>query len=193
MGEELTGSIEDDAPALFSALTTILGPQAASNFSILYTKVAGASGLDEPKVTRSPDAGFNPRPSRLCTILIKDCRLHSSDVLAAAMSLCADADKFDESALSEFKEAVSILRDTRSLLRSEYQDYHSVSLVLALVYQLDLLRHLHMMTLSGADKIRELRVAEELLREADEDFIPEILKKKLETIIARQRANLNEE
>ena len=66
------GVLEKTAPGLAGALRRAFPPAAALEVAATYAEVLERSGLESPSIDRPEGASFNPRPARICQILMTD-------------------------------------------------------------------------------------------------------------------------
>ena len=67
-----TGDLKTDSPALFGELKRRFSIEEASRASVEYATCASKGGLNEGLIVRDPEVSFNPRPARICLILLKE-------------------------------------------------------------------------------------------------------------------------
>lgn len=126
-----TGDLKTDSPALFGELKRRFSIEEASRVSAEYTTCVSNGGLNEGLIVRDPEVSFNPRPARICLILLKELK---------------------EVSIGELLEVLKL----ETLQQPTLTALPSVKLALIV----DELRHLHMTKLSSQEiraRIREIQ------------------------------------
>ncbi|MEZ4754204.1 MAG: hypothetical protein R3A13_07835 [Bdellovibrionota bacterium] len=139
-----TGKLEEDSPGLLRTLKSFLSPAEIQEFSTAFKLVIDRGGNTENGLEREDGVNYNPRPARVCEILIKECKEIRLEVLLAALYSCA----------KNCKEKEEINKEN--------------SVCIALAITLDNLRHLHMTDLDDSQVKLELSLARGLVNSADE-------------------------
>ena len=139
-----TGDLKIDSPGILRTLRNFLTPPEIEEFAEAYLTSINSGGGNEEGLTRKEGASYNPRPARVCEILIKECKENRLEVLLAALYSCAPGCNVTEDINKES------------------------SLCIALAITLDTLRHLHMSDLSNKDKKIETDLAKGLLGSAED-------------------------
>ncbi len=152
-------------------LLTARGVLPEAEQECLFTGFQQADALGataEWQVQRADGASFNPRPSRICQLLMIECRERSlSNLLCAAFS-CAPAASLElqvrkneaavESAAytQELKQALSIAIKAQQPSVEEAPVVPESEACTLLVHGLDTLRHLHMSSLSKTQREQQI-------------------------------------
>lgn len=106
-------------------------------------------GREEIDYPRKPGMSFNPRPARVCLILINDLRVLDSEILQAAMLGCVWSDLARETELETLfgKRVISLAALASSspstLLENQDSSHKDVCAITAAIW-LDRARHLHL-------------------------------------------------
>lgn len=148
------GTLSSDSPALFAKFKRIFKAEEIAKLEVCYKAAVRLGALEESPVKREKDASYNPKPARVCQILMQ---VNSSlEALEAAMLMCASPTKIDLTP-GELSDATSLAKHALKEFPSAYhrQDPRIEGLFLAL--KLDALRHLHMTSFTN-EKIRALLV-----------------------------------
>lgn len=153
------GVLETDAPALWAALRRALPPGAPEELAGIYLAASKAGALSEQPVTREKGVSFNPRPARICQILIKECGESDTGVLAAAVLACCPEPLEVRSAPPTAREVAAAARAGRSKYRIPVTE-PARSICMALF--LDDIRHLHMASLEAGERARILAAGSEI-------------------------------
>ena len=66
------GVLESTAPGLAGAVRRTFSPEAALTIAATYAEVIERSGLETPAIRRPEGTSFNPRPARICQILLTE-------------------------------------------------------------------------------------------------------------------------
>ena len=144
-----TGALAQDSPALFRAINRLFSPIEADLMARLYSCAAQAGGLAEGPIVRAPMASFNPRPARLCKILLRECEERDIQVLAAALLLGAPSLAVPPTA----GEAFNLVEEYQKFRVGALRTQPSLKLErIHLAVLLDDLRHLHMTKLPIAQQ-----------------------------------------
>ena len=143
-GHMHTGDLKTDSPGILRSLKAFLTPIEIQEFSEAYLTSIQSGGNIENGLTRKENASYNPRPARICEILIKETKESRLEVLLAALYSCAPNCTVTEDISKES------------------------SLCIALAITLDTLRHLHMTNLSNKDKKIEIDLAKGLIGSAED-------------------------
>lgn len=155
------GDLAHDSPALFGALKRVFcdGDDSHSNYIKLLEKVYSASvangALEEVELTREPEASYNPRPARVCQILLKEVGESDPAVLAAAMLCCATRLPAHEIVAGSHK--------LFSLVAEYPKDVLSAVERVKLALLIDDIRHIHRSTRPRSEISRILSSAIELV------------------------------
>lgn len=80
----LVGKLRVDALGLVSSLEAT-HPQVVSALELTYSAIYDVNTFREPHLGRTDGASYNPRPARVCQILIKEVHEREADILCAAM------------------------------------------------------------------------------------------------------------
>ena len=149
------GNLNLDAPGLVSALKMALPPEFVDLLGGVYAAAADLDGLVENPIKRGELDSFNPRPARVCQILLKEAKENDPVVLAAAMLSCASSLPVDELIGGSYA-LVNLSKKfpTESSLASS-------RVVLALL--IDQLRHVHMSSISRDEIDGIVKRAEQIL------------------------------
>ena len=155
-----TGRLAQDSPAVMGAIRRIFSAEDVLLFESLYQAAALAGGLDEGPVLRIPNASFNPRPARICKILMREVKEQDMQVLGAALLLSLPEQIPVEPG---FEQAFQFAHKLRSFIEKPgYDTPHAIIERLHLAMLLDNLRHLHMTSLSPSEKEAVVESFEEL-------------------------------
>lgn len=119
------------------------------------------AGVEAP-VLREPGASYNPRPARIATILIKECR----DLTVVEIVAC-----FWVPALEKGFEILNPNEAGQLLAKQSYSALHDVSsfnlkpqaLRVAAAVLVDAIRHLHMSSLSSAERQAKIEQSERFI------------------------------
>ena len=99
-----------------------------------------AGAADEYTGKRSSGASFNPKPARVCDVLIREARIAKLDVLLAALILSTPAGQ--RNLISA--EAAELVREAEDFVLRDSISSEELSLQLAASIAIDALRHLHL-------------------------------------------------
>lgn len=150
-----SGILRIDAPKLFRELQRRLAGQSLIEIEQLYKKLGELGCLNDQPIKREKGVSFNPRPARICQILISEVHEDKFNMFAAAHLMCANPDITIEG----YKDAQLIVDQARSLLTiqspSLMREFSMLSERIALAWRLDELRHIHMSEIDSA-KIEDL-------------------------------------
>lgn len=144
-----TGVFANDAPALFCALGRMYNKEILKSFEELYHNMVLAGGLHEGAIARAPNASFNPRPARLCKILLRETNEQDVNVLGAAL-IIAVPDNFETPVA--WQAACELAKQARTFRAQPLSKPDAPIERLHLAVLLDDLRHLHMTTLPHSEK-----------------------------------------
>ena len=160
-----TGKLEEDSPSLAGFLGRYLPKEEADSLTDLYSLVADLGGLNDSPVTREEGVSFNPRPARLCHILNKELKVHSSELLGAAIILPLLHNNLSlEPLLGRWSREASLAELAYRGDRSSQEEE-----ALYLAYWVDLLRHLHMSKVSREEREETLETRKKII-DAREKF-----------------------
>lgn len=130
---------EQTAPGFAATVRRAFPPDAALAIAGVYAEVVARGGLESPTIHRPEGASFNPRPARICQILLAEGGVTSPDTVCAA--LWATIGEVAECQLNPA--------------------WPTIEAALAL----DEVRHLHMTAPDGAHRPAALARAERLCRD----------------------------
>ena len=143
--------LASDSPSLWGSLQRRILDSDRAQLAEIYSLACAYGALSEGGVRREGGASFNPRPARICQILINECNESDPDVFAAAMLACCTSQpdfQVASPAAVGWGVASRVIRVQSGL---EIQFDETVARVL-LALQLDELRHLHMTELSCVER-----------------------------------------
>jgi len=140
--------LSTESPRLYKAFARIFTSEDLEMAQEVYALVVAHGGNQEDYLHRETGVTFNPRVSRVCEILIKECAQKTFRIFAAAMASCAkgisaELDCVDMKLVHEARAWDT--KDGASQLSPEAE-------MIALAIKLDELRHLHMTTLDDTAK-----------------------------------------
>lgn len=144
------------APGLCASLTR-LSPPLDPRYAQAFAHSCRSGGLNEGAIKRTPGASFNPRPARICQILLSESDERDSDVLCAAILIASHA---QAPFASELERAAAFLAEARKFPYQESEVSAEAERV-ALACHLDTLRHAHMCELSEEERARLRRETEQ--------------------------------
>ncbi len=144
------------SPGLYSSLLDRFSSPWFSFLERAFETSVRIGGLEHPAIKRPLGASFNPRPARLCQLLLDDARERDPGVLGAAMlAACREP--------AQAMAAPAPLGDAAQLAHTALSSPSPTSgpaLRIWLAHTLDLLRHLHMTDTPPAEKIALWRAAQ---------------------------------
>jgi hypothetical protein len=132
------------SPGVTALIRRYLGDSAVTTVSQEYTHAVEGGGNHEPGVVREEGVSFNPRLARILTVLLQEGKVRDLSVLCFALRCAGIAEDRDDGPLPHMYRSVATLRE--ALSESSISDA-TIALV-ASVYCLDAVRHLHMTTFS---------------------------------------------
>lgn len=141
-------SLEQLSPSLYRALERCCEKKGLDLLVEAFEYAVAHGGCTEHGVRRSEGVSFNPRPARICQIVLTDCAERRPEFLAAALLVACN----ERSASQALEDANALALQARIFLESEHSESDCEHLALALL--LDEFRHLHMTSLSSG-QIRE--------------------------------------
>ena len=148
------------APAVHAALCRLDTESCdASIFQLAFLLSCQNGGLGEGTVRRTPGASFNPKPARICHILLNECRETRSEVLCAALLISSSAQPPFPSSLAA---AGEILEASRGLFDNQ-EGIGAPAQRVALAHHLDVLRHAHMSAFSNEEQRRLVECSKNIL------------------------------
>ena len=174
--------VMEQHPRVFKALKRFLTPLELALVSDDYERALLNGGDIELDMIREVGVSFNPRLSRILSILIKDGGVRDLKLLRAALYGACSSHSLSKSALPP--EIESIVLETWS---GEPQQLEA-TIVLGVI-QLDLIRHLHQTVLSSDERLLRLNQLEERIK-FKSNKLPEWLRVKLEHAIVLQQRSL---
>lgn len=130
------------APGTYALLGRLSAVGVHPAYEIAYALSCANGGLDEGPIKRSAGASFNPRPARICQILLQECQERDFDTLSAGLLISSTA---REPFPAPLQKAAIILSAARNFFCSRDSVAAPAERV-ALALHLDTLRHLHMST-----------------------------------------------
>jgi len=143
MDTPLASSLERTAPGLHRDLRALFGGGAVfEGLAVAYGAVIGAIGPEAPEVRREEGASFNPRPARICHILLKDGGERRPEVLAAALASLTPHPGADTALVH-----TDTVKAVQSVLQGGAPDPLPEVERIVLAVALDEVRHLHMTSL----------------------------------------------
>lgn len=143
---------KERAPGLHWTIARTFGAEALLQFERCFALVASSGGFNEGNVVRPEGASFNPRPARLCHILFNESQERRAVVLQAAMLVTAQPPK--EPPPDEFAVPQELAEAALGYFRTNLDRPEAELIATAL--ELDIVRHLHMSTLSPQDRTKTL-------------------------------------
>ena len=179
-----SGDLAKDSPGLLGTLGTFLPKEDVSSLEDSYRKAASLGALNEFPIKRKEGASFNPRPARLCSLLLKEGELREVNTLSASFFLPSDENKVEKIPPEE----ATLIKSARSLFESHPLSEHAV--LLSLVWHLDLIRHLHMSSLSDQEKSELCLLTNNKLLPISSRVCSSRLHVLLEQSVSRQAKNL---
>ena len=164
-----TGELKHDSPGLLGLVRQFLREDEVKQLAEVYCEACRCGALNESSVVRQPGISYNPRPARICQILINECSEKGLRVLGAAMYACAARNGESGSAFVEEWQIASRVR----MEISNYRDGHRFELTeveeaIFLAVKLDELRHMHMTPLPEEHK-------RDVYRQVKEKLVPSIV------------------
>ena len=151
------------SPGLYSSLKRVLLEQELAEFSRVFSLVVALGASDEGKVHRKEGASYNPRPSRIVTIIAGDRTACNIKIFLTALWSCVQ--EISEDVPREFRDTVGRIR-TGLDEPGKIQSVDEATVALALT--LDQIRHLHMEQRSEIEKKTVLLRAETLRQQLQE-------------------------
>ena len=124
--------------ALDALLRKRLSATAAARITALYRWAAQHGSLEEPGIVRAAGVSFNPKPSRICQLLISEGQVTDGHSIEAALLAISSPSAEPPSGFERAGELAALVRDP--VLSASNSDAFSVALAIAL----DTVRHLHM-------------------------------------------------
>lgn len=159
-----TGNFEHDAPAAYAAFKRLFERLELKRLCNIYSLVFNGQGTREPEILREIGMSYNPKPARICHILMREVERRSAAELSSSMLSCLSAEKIKQTPpeiakLNEIEDACQALDPTDSLNSASgfVKDLH-------LAHKLDFLRHLHMMNLDSATYTRKYQEIEHSIK-----------------------------
>lgn len=149
---KLIGELALDSPGLYKDLTRRLPDAALADLCAAYAEAAILGSLDDAPVQRAPGQSFNPRPGRLCQILLKELPTNDPSLLAAGFFLgCPPKNLKPKKTKKQHDFAIEKANALQALQAyTSSSEAHSplplpdLQQALLLARMLDDLRHLHM-------------------------------------------------
>jgi len=137
------GELRSDSPGLYRTLLRRMGKEGFARVERAYAEAARCGALEEAPVLRDPGASFNPKPARICQILVAELSEFRELVLSASMLSCVSPEKMVPIPLLSEEQAVALL--VHEWLSGKHRRSTSVVVErISLALKLDQLRHLHM-------------------------------------------------
>ena len=182
-----TGELAQDSPALAQALRRASFSQLERSWlADLYTLTAIHGGLEEPELRREPGVRYNPRPARLCQLLLQEGKVRQAEELAAAILLCSDRELDCRSPSAQTRSASSLRQEVRGVLTSKNAARASLpGQRIALASALDTSRHLHMRELDDAERQRQIQDVDQIMRTVSPDLSQDRLTILLSSLLER--------
>lgn len=142
-------SLKTCSPGLYSSLLDRFSSPWFSFLERAFEASVHIGGLEHPAIRRPPGASFNPRPARLCQLLLDDARERDPSILGAAMLAASRAptEAASDPALKGAAELAAVALATTPPASG------TAAFRIWLAHSLDLLRHLHMSEMSPAQRI----------------------------------------
>lgn len=163
------GVLAHDAPAFHGALCRALTVDQIGVLVELYRAITERCGFDDADIVREPGVSFNPKPARVCQILMKNFGLYEAVVIGAGIvaaggprGVMATHERFPEQATLA-DEALRVEAE----LPTSLAPFASTGIFLACL--IDRCRHLHLVRLDRQELLLEL----DQLQEQIIPFIPE--------------------
>jgi hypothetical protein len=179
-------SLLELSPALYSHLKRRV-PSKLADFEVAFNWIADRGGLEESFVNREKGVNFNPKPARICQILLTESAFEDNEILLAALFMAAPiGDPKDLSVqLSNTFSQAATLADTAQQVLNGSAPHSAAEYALALASALDEARHLHLTTLSAAQRCARAQDLARLLSFAAAFEGTERLCKLLQTALTR--------
>jgi hypothetical protein len=137
-----SGKLNLDSRALILALAAAGFQQSSiDTLSTAYRFSFENGGTNEQPIKREEGVSFNPRPARICQILLQDAQERDLQALCAA--LLVTLARIETVPPEELQQALEVAQNARRFL-SERTQVDACAERVALSYHLDNLRHLHM-------------------------------------------------
>lgn len=149
------GDLSHDSPSLQARLQRLLAPSALPAFAEAYRHCFASGGVGEVFAVRDPQASFNPRPARICQIILSDSDERRPEVLAAGLLISSSVPCNHPDLMA----AESIAAQARSFIPTSTGELSNEGAIVVLAWALDALRHLHLGDASDAGAIHLIEKA----------------------------------
>jgi hypothetical protein len=143
-----------------------------------YAKVVGLGGNVEERLTREPEASFNPRPARVALLVMEEGSENHSLAIRAALWACSPGNPEDP----------AVQRVVDDVRHGRFHERVAATIAAALL--LDRVRHLHMTELEESEKAEYLAHVGSSPCLEKSSAAAERLKQKLAHAISLQRRRL---
>lgn len=161
------GDLLEDAPGLHRLLTRKLTAVDQRHLECAYQAAVLIGAGEDAGLRRTEGASFNPKPARLCQLLLVELAIIDPVPLSAAF-FCAAPVQESTMSKGQFEEEIKLARqalvfpnlDAVALEETYVQE-------LALALRLDLIRHVHMVADSAAEILA-------LIDTTTADFLPRL-------------------
>ncbi len=180
-----SGHFSKDSPKVSKLLHQKFSSPEVLLFNLGYSLLAKSEGITEPEIIRVVGASFNPKPARICELLILEAHTTEIDLLLAAVALCStDPILFSEVLESEGASGVANIVSSVHAYLNKSNNTDSLTpqaqnLMAAIC--LDKVRHLHMSTLTVPDRISYFQYVDDHILKIISDPLASRLKIMLET------------
>lgn len=136
---QLRGILELDSPQLFGTCKRTFAKDTCDLLAVVYHTVWAFGGCKED-TPRAAGVSYNPKPARICSLIIQDAECKDCDLLSIAMFSC-----LDHEAISSLHIQVdpSILKNA-SLIIDKVVPPSPYLEPVYLAHDVDTLRHLHL-------------------------------------------------
>ncbi|RIL00861.1 MAG: hypothetical protein DCC75_13815 [Proteobacteria bacterium] len=146
---KISGDLKVDSPALFAQLKSFLPVCDLQRVASAYRTAHEQGGTVEAPTRREPEASFNPKPARLCHILVSEAGVRDPLLLSGAILRCVQSNSQNQN----FQRLANIDQE---------------NLLIELAWSLDRIRHLHMTDLDTEQRCMVLEQARSLLESIPE-------------------------
>lgn len=128
---DFTGDLSHDSPQLAGHLRRFFSEMDRQALADIYKDVWKCGGcLDE--VLREPGVSFNPKPARLCCLLIQEGDVRDAELLSITLLSCVP------------RNSPKLIPDSASAIRCRQTPIDTRLEPLYVVHDIDILRHAHM-------------------------------------------------
>lgn len=142
----LKGRLAEDAPGLFKDLSRLFDVGQCGYLSDCYRAAAKVGALEEAPVVREDGVSYNPKPARVCSILLKECPRYPVRIYGCSFFAVLPQVRL-VTVSSQFQSEVAALSTMGDITEAE----PAIQNVYLSVF-LDQIRHLHMTHFSDQRK-----------------------------------------